>query len=83
MTSTKNKTNIIVECALMIAIATALELISKLIGLELPFGGTITLASMFPIILVSYKYGIKNGFRHVHAGRRADGAVESTLRLPA
>lgn len=49
------------ESALMIAIAAVIELISKLIGLELPFGGTITIASMFPIILISYRHGVKWG----------------------
>ncbi len=59
----KEKTNTkrLVESALLIAIAMVLELVSKAIGLELPFGGTITMASMFPIILISYKYGVKWG----------------------
>lgn len=57
----KAKTRRLVESALLIAIAVVLELVSKLIGLELPFGGTITLASMFPIILISYRYGVKWG----------------------
>ena len=46
---------------MLIAIAAVLELISKALGLELPFGGTITLASMFPIVLIAYKYGTKWG----------------------
>ena len=61
MEKSKNKTRIIVECAMMVAIAAGLELISKIIGLELPFGGTITVASMFPIVLASYKYGLGYG----------------------
>ena len=51
----------LVESALLIAIAAVIELVSKLIGLELPFGGTITLASMFPIVLISYRHGVKWG----------------------
>jgi len=57
-----SKTRILVECALLIAMAVILEMVSKLIGLELPFGGTITLASMLPIIVISYRHGIKWGF---------------------
>lgn len=57
----KQSTVRLVESALLIAIAAVLELISKTLGLELPFGGTITLASMFPIVLIAYKYGTKWG----------------------
>ncbi len=51
----------LVESALLIAIAAVLEMLSKFLGLELPFGGTITLASMFPIVLISYRYSVKWG----------------------
>ena len=57
----KQSTVRLVESALLIAIAAVIELISKALGLELPFGGTITLASMFPIVLVACKYGTKWG----------------------
>ncbi len=57
----KKSTLRLVESALLIAIAAVLELVSKLIGLELPFGGTITVASMFPVILIAYRYGVKWG----------------------
>ena len=57
----KQSTVRLVESALLIAIAAVLEFISKALGLELPFGGTITLASMFPIVLIAYKYGTKWG----------------------
>lgn len=57
----KQSTVRLVESALLIAIAAVIELISKALGLELPFGGTITLASMFPIVLIAYKYGTKWG----------------------
>lgn len=56
-----SSTRRLTESALMIAIAAVIELISKLIGLELPFGGTITIASMFPIILISYRHGVRWG----------------------
>lgn len=57
----KQSTVRLVESALLIAIAAVIELISNALGLELPFGGTITLASMFPIVLIAYKYGTKWG----------------------
>lgn len=57
-----DKTRRLVESALLIAIAAVLEIISKIVGLELPFGGTITLASMFPIVLIAYRHGVGWGF---------------------
>ena len=48
--------------AIMIAIATVIAIICDYIPfLNLPFGGTITIASMLPIIIVSYMFGIKWG----------------------
>lgn len=57
----KESTVRLVESALLIAIAAVIELISKALGLELTFGGTVTLASMFPIVLIAYKYGTRWG----------------------
>lgn len=57
----KKSTLRLVESALLLAIAAVLELVSKIIGLELPFGGTITIASMFPVVLIAYRYGVKWG----------------------
>lgn len=42
------------ESAVMVALATILSLL-KLI--DLPYGGSITLASMLPILLIAYRYG--------------------------
>ncbi len=52
------KTRILVESAVMIALATVLSLIKPV---DLPYGGSVTLASMFPIILISYRYGVGRG----------------------
>lgn len=52
------KTRILVESAVMIALATVLSLIKPV---DLPYGGSVTLASMFPIILISYRHGIGRG----------------------
>ena len=46
----------LVECACMLALATILSYIKVF---ELPFGGTITLCSMVPILYISYKYPLK------------------------
>jgi thiamine transporter len=51
-------TRILVECAMMIAMATALSFIKLF---NLPQGGSVTCASMMPLILVSYRHGIKWG----------------------
>ena len=48
--------------SMMIAIATVLALICEYIPfLNLPFGGGFTVASMLPIVLVSYMFGIRWG----------------------
>ena len=49
--------------AVMLALATVLALVCEMIPfLNLPFGGGFTVASMLPIVIVSYMYGIKWGF---------------------
>ena len=48
--------------AVMLALATVLALVCALIPfLHLPMGGGFTVASMLPIVIVSYMYGIKWG----------------------
>ncbi len=53
------------ESAVMIALATILSLL-KLV--DLPYGGSITLASMLPVLLIAYRYGtawgLLTGFVH-------------------
>ena len=55
MSSSYTKTRIMVECALMIALGTILANIKIY---ELPNGGSITLFSMVPFILVSFRHGV-------------------------
>ena len=50
------------ESAMLLAIAIVLEVISKLFIPELPFGGQITIVSMLPVVLISYRHGMKWGF---------------------
>ena len=51
----------LVVSAVMLGVATTLELVSNFLPLELPFGGRITLVSMLPIVLVGYMYGVSQG----------------------
>ncbi len=46
------------ECAMLIALATGLSLV-KLV--EMPAGGSVTAASMLPIVLLAYRHGTKYG----------------------
>ena len=48
----------LVESAVMIALATVLSLLKLA---ELPAGGSVTFASMLPIVLISYRHGVKYG----------------------
>lgn len=56
-----NKTKRITESAMLLAIAIVLELISKMFIPEMPFGGQVTLVSMLPVVLISYRHGVKWG----------------------
>ena len=58
------------ESALMLALATILSFV-KII--ELPFGGSITLASMLPMVILAYRYGFLWGL--------FSGAVFSLIQL--
>ena len=59
---TTQKTQRLTVSAVMLAFATVLALVCELIPfLNLPFGGGFTVASMLPIVIVSYMYGIKWG----------------------
>lgn len=49
---------LIMECALMIALSTALSFVKIA---EMPFGGSVTLASMLPIAIISYRRGVLTG----------------------
>ena len=57
----KTQTKRLTESAMLLAVAIVLELVSKMFIPELPFGGQITLVSMLPVVLISYRHGIKCG----------------------
>ncbi len=56
-----NKTKRLTESAMLIALAIILEFLAKLLIPSLPFGGQITVASMLPVVLISYRHGVKWG----------------------
>lgn len=58
--NTKQKSGILVltECSIMIALATVLSIVKIF---EMPYGGSITLASMLPIVIVAYRHGVLIG----------------------
>ena len=58
----KTKTKRLTESAMLLAIAIVLEVIAKLFIPEMPFGGQITIVSMLPVVLISYRHGLKWGF---------------------
>ena len=58
MNKSFSNTRIMVEGALMIALATILSMIKVF---EMPFGGSVTLLSMMPIILMSFRHGTRWG----------------------
>ncbi len=68
----KTRTNVraLVECALMVAVGTVLAQIKIY---EMPFGGSVTLVSMLPFVLVSFRHGVKWGL--------ATGFVNSLLQM--
>ncbi len=52
------RTHCMVEAALLVALSTVLSVLKIA---ELPYGGSITLASMFPILLLAYRHGLAWG----------------------
>jgi len=57
------KTQRLTVSAVMLALATVLAMVCAIIPfLNLPFGGGFTVASMLPIVIIAYMYGVKWGF---------------------
>ena len=46
---------------MLLAVAIVLELLSKMFIPEMPFGGQVTLVSMLPVVLISYRHGVRWG----------------------
>ena len=56
-----SKTKRLTESAMLIAIAVVLELAGKMLIPPMPFGGQLTLCAMLPIVLISFRHGIRWG----------------------
>lgn len=57
----KQQNNLVVilcECAIMVALAAALSMVKLL---DLPYGGSVTAFSIVPIVVISYRHGVKWG----------------------
>lgn len=52
--ATQRKSLMLVESAVMIALATVLSLIRIV---DLPYGGSVTIASMLPVMIIGYRHG--------------------------
>jgi len=55
------KTKRLTESAMLIAIAVVLELAGKMVIPPMPFGGQLTLCAMLPMVLISYRHGVRWG----------------------
>ena len=55
----KERTRVLVECAALIALGTVLSLIKIPIG---HLGGSVTLFSALPLVIICYRHGVKWGF---------------------
>ena len=68
------QTRKMVEASLFIALGTVLSILKIA---ELPYGGSITLASMLPILLLSYRHGVRWGL----GGGLVYGVLQQLLGL--
>nr|MBQ8243844.1 energy-coupled thiamine transporter ThiT [Oscillospiraceae bacterium] len=57
----QTKTKRLTESAMLIALAVVLEIVGRTVIPPMPFGGQLTLVSMLPIVLISYRHGVKWG----------------------
>ena len=58
MENKKINTRLLAECAIMLALATVLSMLTVW---DSPYGGSVTVLSMAPIILLSLRHGVKTG----------------------
>ena len=55
----RSKTRVLIECAMMVALSSVLGMI---VIYEAPFGGSVTLFSLVPMLLIGFRHGAKWGF---------------------
>jgi len=58
----QSKTRRITESAMLLALAVVLELVSKTLIPPMAFGGQLTIVCMLPVVLISYRHGVRWGF---------------------
>ena len=56
--ATRHRIRTLCECGVMLALSTVLSLISII---KMPWGGSVTLLSMLPVMLIALKYGTRVG----------------------
>ena len=56
-----NETRRLTESAMLLSLAVVLDVISKMFIPPMTFGGQVTLASMLPVVLIGYRYGVRWG----------------------
>ena len=61
-----NKTKRLTESAMLLALAVILELVSKTFIPPMTFGGQLTIVCMLPVVLISYRHGVKWVFVAAH-----------------
>ena len=59
--SKTNKNHILAESAMMVALSIAVFIVSEFIPWPYAYGGGFSMFGQVPIILVSYRHGVKNG----------------------
>ncbi|MBQ7291950.1 MAG: energy-coupled thiamine transporter ThiT [Clostridia bacterium] len=64
------KTKLLTESAIMIALSTVLSVLKLA---DMPYGGSVTIASALPMVIIAYRYGLKTGL--------FAGAVHAALQL--
>ena len=57
-TKTQDSLRALVECSIMIALSTVLSVVPLF---EMPYGGSITLASFLPVVVIAYRHGLAYG----------------------
>jgi len=57
----QSKTKRLTESAMLMALAIVLEVVGRTVIPPMPFGGQLTLVSMLPIVLISYRHGVRWG----------------------
>ena len=57
----QTKINRLTESAMLMALAVVLEVVGRSVIPPMPFGGQLTLVSMLPIVLISYRHGVRWG----------------------